>query len=352
MNADLPLWPAGASTGVGSMPGVDAAEALRTAFGECPALPFLPELPARGPGADVIGRSAGLLAGLHVDLQPAGWRLVDRPGLEERRARSLLARDLDALEEHAEGYTGPLKLAAVGPWTLAATIELPRGGRALSDPGACRDLASALAEGLAAHLADVARRVPGAALLMQLDEPALTAVLRGRVPTPSGFRTLRAVHPPVALDALRSVVAACIDAAAVPVVHCCGDAVPIEVLLAAGVGGLSLDLTRLTAGEEEALGAAAEAGVGLLLGAVASLPESASDAPERSDAPVLSAPARTVEGVAGQVRALWRRLGLPAEHLRQVAVTPTCGLAGASPQYARAALALCREVAHRLAEES
>jgi hypothetical protein len=110
-------------------------------------VPYLPELPARGPGADLIGRAAGLLVDLPVDLQPSGWRLVDRPGVDLRRARDLLARDLDALEEVAEGYAGPLKVQVAGPWTLAATVERPRGDRVLADHGARRELAQALAEG-------------------------------------------------------------------------------------------------------------------------------------------------------------------------------------------------------------
>jgi hypothetical protein len=79
-------WGAGSATGIGSLPGSDIREAVRVVFGELPDLPHLPELPARGPGADMIGRGAGLLVDMPVDLQPAGWRLVDRPGRDLRRA--------------------------------------------------------------------------------------------------------------------------------------------------------------------------------------------------------------------------------------------------------------------------
>ena len=67
----------------------------------CPQLPHLPELPGRGPGADLVGRTAALLVDLHVDMQPSGWRLVDRPGMDERRARAYLGEDLDELEAAA-----------------------------------------------------------------------------------------------------------------------------------------------------------------------------------------------------------------------------------------------------------
>ena len=83
-------------------------------------------------------------------------------------------------------------------------------------------------------------------------------------------------------------------------------------------------------------GEAVEAGLGIIAGLV------------RTDAgaEVLSDLGRTVEPILS----LWRRLGLAAEKLREVAVSPTCGLAGASPQAARAAMRRCREAGSRLAE--
>ncbi|MGQ4441524.1 hypothetical protein ACN6LI_007038, partial [Streptomyces violaceoruber] len=136
------------ATGIGSLPGHDAREAAKTATGSFEDFPFLPELPARGPGADMIGRTAGMLVELYARVEPSGWRLGDRPGRDTKRARAWLGEDLDALEEFTQGYEGPLKVQAVGPWTLAAALELRGGEAVLSDPGACRDLAASLAEGL------------------------------------------------------------------------------------------------------------------------------------------------------------------------------------------------------------
>src|SRR5690348_8122479 len=144
-------WPPASATGVGSLPGADPLEAARLVFGELPDLPHLPELPARGPGADLTGRTAALLVDLAVELQPSGWRFADRPGRDAQRGRDHLARDLDVLEEQAADHAGPLKLQICGPWTLAASIELRHGNRALADPGAVRDLVASLAEGAAAH---------------------------------------------------------------------------------------------------------------------------------------------------------------------------------------------------------
>ena len=177
------------------MPGTDPLETMRVIFDELPDLPHLAELPDRGVGADMIGRTAGLLIDLSVDATPRGWRLADRPGRDVRRAQSLLSRDLDALEEVADGYQGPLKLQVCGPWTMAASLELARSQEpVLADPGAVRDLTASLAEGVAAHVAGVRARVPGARLLLQLDEPSLPAVLGGGVPSASGLNRVRPVE--------------------------------------------------------------------------------------------------------------------------------------------------------------
>lgn len=326
----------GAATGVGSMPGSDPGEAVAVAFDAVPELPFLPELPARGPGADMVGRAATVLADLHVDLQPSGWRLVDRPGGDERRGRAFLDHDLDALEERAAGYDGPLKLQVAGPWTLAAGLRLTRGEAALADRGARRDLADSLAEGLAAHVADVARRVPAARLVVQLDEPSLPDVLMGRVRSYSGFRTLGPVEDAEAEAALGRVVEAIASVGAPVLVHCCAAAVPLGLLRRAGAVGVSLDLGLVGETLDDDLGEALEAGVVLFAGVVPT-----------SGAP-LSDPATTVE----PVRRLWRRLGLrPEAAAEQVVVTPTCGLAGVTPDRARGALRRCAEAAQVLVDD-
>ncbi|MGC4776909.1 methionine synthase [Micromonospora chalcea] len=327
-------WPTGAATGIGSLPGTDIAEAQRIVLGELPTLPHLPELPARGPGADLVGRSAGLLVELPVELYAARWRIAPRPGRDLRRARDLMERDLDQLAEQAEEYAGPVKIQAAGPFTLAAALELPIGGRMLRDPGAVRDLAGSLGEGLRGHVEAVARRLPRASVLLQLDEPSLPAVLAGRVPTESGFGTHRPVETEVARGLLRDV----IDAAGVPaLVHCCAPDVPLELIRSAGAVGVALDLSLVT--DLDPLGEAIDAGLGLLAGAAPTLPPPSGRAP-------------TSAQVADRVRRVWDQLGFPRRRLaEQVVVTPACGLAGATPAYARAVLTACRDAGRRLAED-
>ncbi|MEU5917952.1 methionine synthase [Streptomyces sp. NPDC047141] len=322
----------GPATGVGSLPGGDAREAAKTVTGSFEDFPYLAELPARGPGADMIGRTTGMLVDLYAHVEPSGWRISDRPGRDTKRARSWLGEDLDALEEFTQGYEGPLKVQAVGPWTLATALELRGGEAALGDAGARRDLAGSLAEGLRAHLADVARRVPGADLVLQLDEPSLIAVLRGQIRTASGYRTHRAVDRQVVESALRDVMA--VHDGPV-VVHSCAPDVPFALLRRAGAAGVSFDFSLLTERDEEAIGEAVEGGTKLFAGVVPSTDTALSD------------PGGSVMGV----RTLWRRLGLnPGTLAESVVVTPTCGLAGASPAYARAALAHCSRAARSLAD--
>ncbi|MGK5632114.1 methionine synthase [Streptomyces sp. URMC 123] len=315
------------------MPGTDAREAAKTVTGTFEGFPYLPELPARGPGADMIGRTAGLLVEVYAHVEPSGWRISDRPGRDTRRAHSWLGEDLDALEEFTQGWTGPLKVQAVGPWTMAAALELRSGEAMLSDAGACRYLAGSLTEGLRAHLAEVRRRVPGAELVVQLDEPSLTAVLRGHVKTASGYRTHRAVDRQVVEGALRDVMAAAGDAPVV--VHSCAPDVPFALLRRAGARGVSFDFSLLTDRDDEVIGEAVEGGLTLFTGVVPGV-----------DGP-LSDPAGSVMGV----RTLWRRLGLsPGTLAESVVVTPACGLAGATPGYARAAQAHCARAAKSLGD--
>jgi methionine synthase II (cobalamin-independent) len=327
--------PAGAATGVGSWPGTDVGEALRVVRGELPDLPHLPELPDRGPGADLVGRAAARLVDLPVDLQPAGWRLVDRPGRDQARADAFWREDLDRLAHAFDGYAGPLKVQLAGPWTLAASVWLPRGERALADPGAARDLVESSAESLSALVQEVARLVPGARVVAQIDEPSLPAVLDGRLRTASGLGRVRAVEPAVVEQGLSAVVAAVTDAGAAAVVHCCAAGTPVGLLARTGVAALSLDTSLLGVREWESVAAAVEDGVALWAGVLPT-----------------SGPTPTAADASARLTRSWLDVGLPAARLADVVVTPSCGLTGRSPAEARALLARAVETGRALAERS
>jgi methionine synthase II (cobalamin-independent) len=343
-------WVPGSATGVGSMPGENPLEAARTIAGELPDLPHLAELPARGPGADMIGRAAGLLVDIPVEITTGGWRIAERPGRDLRRARSLLSSDLDALEETLDGYAGLLKIQVAGPWTLAATLEQPHSLKvALADPGLVADLAGSLAEGLAAHVAEVIKRVPKAALVVQLDEPALPAVADGAVPTPSGLSRVRAVDEEILRDRLRTVLAA---ATAYTVVHCCAPGYPFGTVTGAGADAVSFDMSLLKPNDYDELAATAEAGRGLFAGAVPVRPATVAADSVPRDWRSRQEPVRTTAtDTARSIAEMWRRMDQPpATCAPQVVVTPACGLAGASPERALAVLRRVRETAAILPE--
>lgn len=328
-------------TGAGSWPGTDVGEALRTIRdllgaleGDVSGLPYLPELPARGPGADIIGRAAGLLVEMPVDLQPAGWRLVDRPGRDAARTRSLWREDIDRLAEVFDGYAGPLKIQVAGPWTLASSVWLTRGERAVVDEGATRDLVASLTEGVTRLVDDLTRLVPGADLVIQVDEPSLPAVLEGRLPTASGFGRLPAVEPQRVLAGLQSVLAAAGERHTL--VHCCAALVPLPLLRASGARGIAVDTTLLTPRGWEGVAVAVEAGRTLYAGCV---PAGAADEAE---------PKQIASGLADW----WQRLGLPAAALADLVVSPACGLAGLSPADAVLRQRACLEVARFVSDRA
>ena len=325
------LW-----TGIGSWPGTDMGRAVRTAFAECPELPYLPELPARGPGAQLVGRGAALMSGLAVDLQPAGWRLADAPNRDARQARSLFRQDLDDLEEVAQGYAGPVKVSVAGPWTLAAALERPRGDRVVADHGARRDVVQSLTEGIGALVDELRRRLPDVELVVQLDEPLLPAVLTGSLSTASGFSRHRSVDRPEVAEAYSELVAHLAatgptGAGAVPVVvHCCAAGAPVSLLREVGVVGVALDLGRMGTGTWDEVGEGL--GEGLWFGAGA-LPTD------------VAGPLAKPDAVATRVLARLDDLGLDAEAGLRTVLTPACGLAGLEPAGALAALRVLRSAA-------
>jgi len=321
------------ASGIGSWPDTDVRRAVtvvRDLLCE-EGLPYLPELPSRGPGADMIGRGAGMLAELAVDLQPMGWRFVDRPGHDAHRTSGLLREDLDELAEAFDGYDGDLKVQIAGPWTLASSIWLHRGERSVVDAGATRDVIASLAEGLRIHLAEVAQLVPKANLVVQIDEPALPSVLAGRLPTASGFGRIGAVDPTVAAEGLRDVLAAAGDR--LTVVHCCAPDVPLVLLRDTGVKAISVDITVLSPRGWESVAATFESGVDLWAGAIPT-----------------DATAAEVTDVIGPLVQAWHRVGLPLSDLSRVTLTPACGLAALAPSGARNVQRLAVDAARALTE--
>jgi hypothetical protein len=112
------------------------------------------------------------------------------------------------------------------------------------------------------------------------------------------------------------------------------------VITAAGAGAAAFDLGLLRREDEDGLAEAVESGLGLLPGVIAfdGIRQRGSGPPDPADA-------------ARRISTLWRRIGLPpAAATASVVITPSCGLAGATPAGARQTLAWCAKAARILPE--
>ena len=327
------------ASGTGSWPGSAARQAAEVVVGELgAALAHLVELPARGVGADIVGRAGALLIDVAIDTVPRGYRVAARPGAVTRRAASLLDEDIDALEEAWEtaglrGSGRPVKVQAPGPITLAAELELANGHRAITDLRAVHDIAASLAEGVAAHRASVSRRLD-TPVVVQFDEPSLPAAVAGRL---TGVTALSPVAP-IDETLATTMLDICAAAAGAEVsVHCCGTALPWKALQRSNIGAVSVDVGTLEAADLDAIAEFVESGRAIVLGVVSS-----------STPPRLPA----VEEVAAAVVAVTDRLGFTRSALRdRIGITPTCGLAAATPQWARTAIGLARRAAEAFADD-
>ncbi len=326
------------ASGIGSWPGVAARPAAEVVVGELgAAMAHLVELPARGVGADIIGRAGALLVDVAIDTVPRGYRLTARPGAVTRRAVSLLAEDIDALEEAWEvaglrGSGRPVKVQAVGPITLAAELELSNGHRAITDPGAFHDIAASLAEGVAAHRAAVSRRLD-TPVVVQFDEPLLPAAIAGHLSGVTTLSPVAAIEESLAVTVLD----VCAAAAGTEVsVHSCASSIPWKLLQRSSIDAVSVDAGMLGAVDLDAIGEFVESGRVVMLGAV----------------PSTAPPAPAVEEVATSVVSITDRIGFTRSVLRnRIGIAPVCGLAGATAEWARTALGLARRVAAGFADD-
>jgi methionine synthase II (cobalamin-independent) len=327
-------------TGSGSWPGDSPRRAAEVVVGElADALAHIVELPARGVGADMIGRAGALLIDVAIDTVPRGYRIVARPGAVMRRAASLLDEDIDALEEAWEkaglrGSGRPVKVQAPGPVTLAAELELANGHRAITDHGAVRDLAASLAEGVAAHRGAVSRRLD-TPVVVQFDEPSLPAALAGQLTGVTALTPVDPIDEALASAALET----CVAAAGTDVLlHSCATSLPWNLVQTSHFHAVSVDAaTARQTADFDGIAEFVESGRTVMLGVVPA-----------------SAPAQrpSVEEIAAATVAITDRLPFARSQLRdRIGITPACGLAGTTPEWARTAIKLARRAAEVFAEE-
>jgi methionine synthase II (cobalamin-independent) len=328
-----------AASGIGSWPGTAARQAAEVVVGELGgALVHIVELPARGVSADIVGRAGALLIDMAIDTAPRGYRVVARPGAVTRRAASLLEEDIDALEEAWEtaglrGSGHAVKVQVPGPITLAAELELANGHRAITDLGAVRDIAASLAEGVAAHRATVSRRLD-TPVVVQFDEPSLPAAVAGQLTGVTALTPVARIDEALATTLLDTCVAA---AGADVAVHSCGGDLPWKVLQCSNIAAVSVNATELRVADLDAIAEFVESGRAVVLGLLAAI------APVRRP---------SAEEVAAAAVAITDRLGFSRSELRdRIGISPACGLAAATPKWARTAIGLVRRAAEAFADD-
>ncbi|RFD25312.1 methionine synthase [Mycobacterium uberis] len=327
------------ASGVGSWPGSSPRPAAEVVVGELAgALAHIVELPCRGVGADMLGRAGALLVDVAIDTVSRGYRIVARPGAVTRKAVSLLDEDMDALEEAWEmaGLRGrgcAVKVQVPGPITLAAGLELANGHRAITDSGAVRDLASSLAEGVAAHRANLARRLD-TPVVVQLDEVLLPAALGGSLTGVTMFSPVAPLDETLAATLLDS----CVATVGVDVLlHSCAVELPWKFLQRSAISAVSVNINVLQAADLDGIAAFVESGRTVVLGVVPAT------APQRP---------LSVEQVATAIVEVTDQLGFGRSALRdRIGVSPACGLKGATPYWSRTAIELARKAAEAFAQD-
>lgn len=181
------------ASALGVLPGVSAQEAAQVVAGEFSNALFLPVLPERGPGADPVGRTAGMLSAISSDFStsviPSGWQISRTPGIDMQRAHDFLRQDQDAIEEHAQGFSEQFTCTVVGPLSWCAKVESASGESLIRDLGAVSEVSLVLAEAVREHLRSVQRIFPDAQLTIVLEEPHAAAACAGTIPTASGLNS-------------------------------------------------------------------------------------------------------------------------------------------------------------------
>lgn len=324
-------------SGLGSMPGTDVAEAADVIGGESMRGEVLiPLLPARGLGADAVGRTGVVLQDVVLDRGPRSWRIADRPSRVTWRARDLFARDLDVCEELWNGAAESLRFSVVGPWSLGASIELPGGHRMLTDHGSVRFLAESLAAGLDRVLDDLDRRFGASGYTVQIDEPLLADVHHGRVPDAVGTKFLPPVGHRELSEMWRRVTEPVAERGARVVLRPGGQVAELSMpaVRDSGVGALAVRADSISGTRAlDTLGVLVADGVDLELGVVPSMPDRGTD--EHSGEWI--APDEQV--AARRAAKLWDELSFPrVDMIEKMNLTPESGFERAPVEWPAKAL--------------
>jgi hypothetical protein len=318
----------GTPSSVGSLPLVDAVEAAHLALALSPELPAAPQLPRRDPREGMLAQVALGAPGIGVGAD--GGLVVDRRRLAapaddaaldaEAWGGTLAFLDVAA----ALGRQGPIKLQIAGPVTLGLALQAAgvKASRAFPVAGAI------VRQRIGALLAEAARRLPAAPVVLVLDEPGLVAYPTGGIPLGADDT----------IDLLSGGLAAA-KSAAMAGVHCCGPT-DWRLVLHAGPDLLSMPVDASVGDDAAGLSSFLDRGGWIAWGAVPT------DRPlgDREDAHWR------------HLTSLWcdlSRNGCDPLLLRtQAILTPACGLALHRPEQVRPVHDLVRRVAERVQDQA
>ena len=119
--------------------------------------------------------------------------------------------------------------------------------------------------------------------------------------------------------------------------HSCAPELPWKMLQRSTISAVSVDVSTLTVADLDGVGEFIESGRVVMLGVIPAT------APDRRP---------SVEEVAKAAASITDRLGFSRSVLRdRIGVTPACGLAGATSQWARMAVELAQKVADGFADD-
>lgn len=314
----------GLSTGIGSLPAMDPAEAVRLSARCCPGIPFWPQLPGRDPREQALEQG---LAGLEDLISPGDGPFLFE--IRDRRAFQLTAAAPPPWgAEHASGLVAfeaaipaglrgarALKGQLIGPITLAASLRW-QGRPIWEDAPLLRALGVRAAWQVADQAARLRRgRVP---VILALDEPSL-GMLPAEVLSAEG----------AAYEALIWALAAIQAHGAVAALHCCSTP-PWGLLTRLPVDLISFDASRDGARLfDDADGRTLAATRWVAWGLV----------PTDADPAELDPTQIAAEWLASVPEGLD-----PAVLAHRALVTPACGLAGVEPARAESLLGLAGAV--------
>jgi hypothetical protein len=318
----------GMATAIGSLPHRDAGAAAALVLRCLPELPAAPQLPIRTPLEGFVAQWARAIDG--VDIEADGAITLARP-LDARADivpvfDSLAHGGLLAFLDAAEALPAPLrrvKVQTAGPLTL---------GVALVEAGLGVDAAFALGARTARAWARaleqlISERLPGAALVLCFDEPALVCLGSGTEPLVCDL-----VDREHATDVLSTALAApeCLTA-----VHVCGRG-DVRLALDAGPRLVHFDSGALDLDNAVTLTRFLEGGGWVIWGAIP------------TDRPVGEHAAPIWKSLLDVWCELTRRGCDPSRLRSQALVAPACGLAGHGVSQAERTMLLAREIGGRV----